>query len=198
MFVFGDASVKNALCVRSEVALQHYELLAGEWVPSEPIMFLPHLGRIPTDLVSASSAMVSLISEKFRRILVEHSISGWRTFPAEVYGADGKLLPGYHGLAIAGRCGEIDETKSRLTNVKLPGMVRPMRMITGMFFVPESWDGSDIFLSPGKGFKFCTERVAEIIKEAKITNVRLTLASEYQRPFLEKAEAKGPAIEGKA
>jgi hypothetical protein len=184
-FVFGNAHERDALWVRSDDGEKvDYDLLSGKWLPSQSIVFLTHQGRIPKDLIPSSDLWAVLISDKFRDSLVAHRFSGWHTYSAEVYGANGKLLRGYSGLSITGRSGKIDEAKSQVVEEGRYPTGRLRRMKQGLIFPPESWDGSDIFLAGDWGFIFCTERVAEVLRLANLTNVRLTRASEYRYPFV--------------
>ena len=41
-------------------------------------------------------------------IAVAQDFTGWRTYDIELFGRDGVPIPGYHGLAIHGRCGPMD------------------------------------------------------------------------------------------
>ena len=183
-YVVGEAFEKDALRVRTDDCVgQNDELLTGELLPSQAIMFVRHMGWIPKDLIPGSALWTVLISDKFRNVLFSRGFSGWHTYPVEVYGSNGKLLPGYHGLSITGRCGKVDESKSPIVDDGYYPTGTPRRKKLGIFFAPESWDGSDIFLADNWNFVFCSERAAEALRSSGLTNVRLTRASEYRLPL---------------
>ncbi|MBI2947265.1 MAG: hypothetical protein HYY23_06435 [Verrucomicrobia bacterium] len=181
-FVFREALEEDALRVRTDDSVGRKDVLIGRSAPSEPVMFTHHMGRIPKDLIPGSDSWIQLISDKFRDVLCANSFSGWRSYPVEVYGANGKLIGGYHGLSITGRCGKIDDSKSPIIEDGFYPTGIPRKKKVGLFFPPESWDGSDLFMVSDGYIMFCTERVAEALLSVNLTNVQITRASEYWRP----------------
>jgi hypothetical protein len=185
-FVVGNGLKPSSLVVRADSDIPDDALLSGRFTPKDPLVFLPHLGRRPDDLILTSHVTIRLISERFRHTLVGNGFTGWKSFPVMVYGRFGKVHKGYSGLSVIGRCGPIDRKKSIPTEIVRSGV--RLQMLSGLFFDPVSWDGSDLFLSPGWAHIFCTERVAEAIAVADLSNVRLTRASEHLHPGLAPSE----------
>jgi hypothetical protein len=95
---------------------------------------------------------------------------------------DGSELPGYHGLAVTGRCGPIDDSLS--DEVVLPPPVprgRARRALRGICFDSATWDGSDVFTPEGYTASFVVERVKTAVEAAGITNVEFARLSETNR-----------------
>ena len=136
-------------------------------------------GSTPYDFVSTSLPPLKLVSE--RVVAVLRDFTGWATYPVEVYGKKGELVAGYHGLAVTGRCGPIDDSRSRPA-IRPPAVPhgQATRMWIGLYFDPVSWDGSDVFLPKGNGRTFITEDLKSALERAGITNVYFTALSEAE------------------
>lgn len=91
------------------------------------------------------------ISEKFRSILNDSGITGWRTYPINIKDCEYK----YYGLQIFGRTGF---TK------------RPVKSgwVHGMNIDMTNWDGSDIFCSSDTFLILFTEKVKNILLSSKL------------------------------
>lgn len=110
-----------------------------------------------------------------------NNITGWTTYPVEVYGRRGEPLPGYHGFTVTG--GECRRDRSRsqvITKQTVPGG-KPFEVYKGLYFFEEDWDRSDIFIVRRYGGIVVTEKVYKILKRAKVTNVKLTPLLEVER-----------------
>jgi hypothetical protein len=125
---------------------------------------------------------LTLISEVFHDVLNDAGFSGWTTFPVHVVLNDGSEVRGYHGLAITGRCGQIDD--SLCQEVVLPSPAhggRAHRGIRGLCFRPETWDGSDLFAPPDSQYSWAVDAVRVEVERAGMTNVRFQRLSEIER-----------------
>jgi hypothetical protein len=183
----------RALRVRPQ-ALRHEvgQLVRSEVRPSEPVRFTHAEGRTPHDLVGTTYAGLKLVSERFVGTLRDHGFTGWTTFPARVALKDGTELQGYSGLAVAGRCGPIDDGLSQ--KIMLPSPVpggRSAPGLRGLCFPPDSWDGSDLFVAQGFIGIFMTEPVKDALKASAITNVEFHRLAEIERTW----RADGTLIE---
>ena len=137
----------------------------------------------PSDLIGTTMATPLLVSDRVVTLLRDEGFTGWRTYAVDLVGHDGAPIPGYHGLAIHGRCGPIDDSKSVQVPQQFPGGVFPVWI--GMYFDPDTWDGSDLFMSEdGKGSKFVIENVKRAFHKAKIRNVQFEPLEEVERPSL--------------
>jgi hypothetical protein len=159
----------------------HIGLQLGAWVPHTPIVYefcKGASGSTAHDFVGTSLTSTPLVSDLV--VSVFRSFSGWTTYPVEVYGKKGELIPGYHGLAVTGRCGPIDDSRSvpRICEPPVP-QGRVSRKWFGLFFDEKTWDGSDVFLSESAThLTFVSEAVKLALEKAKITNVEFTPLTE--------------------
>jgi hypothetical protein len=107
-------------------------------------------------------------------LLKNERVTGWRTYPVEVTDRQGAVIPAYRGFAVTGRCGPFDSSKSQMI-IKPPPVPRgrPAPYRRGLYFDPTTWDGSDVFCSEnGWLFVVVTQRVQELFRRHKVTNVR--------------------------
>lgn len=159
-------------------------LARGEVEPSEPVAITQDEGREPMDYMGTTLAAGRLISERFRTLLVQGGFTGWRTYPVRVELSDGRVLDGYHGLAVTGRAGPIDDSLSE--SVVIPPPVpegRASRGLRGICFEPASWDGSDLFMC-GDYLGVAVHRsVRDAIVEAQISNVELRCLAQIERKW---------------
>jgi hypothetical protein len=159
-----------------------FALARGEERPPEPIEFVGDEGRIPGDLIGTTYATLILVSQRLLKVLGQHHFTGWTSFPVRVFLDDGGELEGYHGFAVTGRCGAIDDSLS--DEIVLPPPVptgRAMPGLRGLCFPPESWDGSDVFTAEGYASPFVVERVKEALERTDVTNVEFRRLSEIER-----------------
>jgi hypothetical protein len=120
------------------------QISQGELHLSAPIVFHPMKhggGSTPYDLMGTTFPPLLLISDRVVSVLRE--FSGWTTYPVEVHGKKGERIPGYHGLAVTGRCGSLDYTQStpRVCEPDTP-YVRRTREWFGVRFDKKTWDGA--------------------------------------------------------
>jgi hypothetical protein len=155
-------------------------------------MTLPHpvqarwfMGRKkPSDLIGTTFAVPLLVSERVIALLRDEGFTGWSTYDVDLVGHDGAPIPGYYGLAIHGRCGPIDYDKSEEIPTITPGGVSSHWF--GLYFDPDTWDGSDLFMSEdNSGFKFVVDEVKRAFEKAKIKNVEFTNLAEIERLYKE-------------
>jgi hypothetical protein len=125
--------------------------------------------------------MISLvcISERVRSLLLSGGYTGWGEYPVTVLDRKGNELPGYSGLAVTGRGGKRDRTRSSvvLKPAPTPGG-RPFEVYRGLYFSEEDWDGSDLFLV--RGFIVVSHRVRDTLSSAKVSNIKLTPLTEVE------------------
>jgi hypothetical protein len=71
------------------------------------------MGRpTPADVVWTTTAGPMIVSTRVVRVLTEHGITGWATYPVTVSDKRGDEVEGYVGLAITGRCDRVDIARS--------------------------------------------------------------------------------------
>lgn len=158
------------------------EILRGELHFEHPVHVHWSMGRPrPEEVIWVADAIV--LSSRLINLLNESRLTGWTTYPVEVFDKKGLREDGYAGLTITGRCGPIDNSKSQIVLKKLPAGKFPRRQ--GYFFEPSSWDGSDLFLpSTELDYRlFVTAPVRDVFRHAKIKNVHFERLDEAVRPI---------------
>ena len=83
-------------------------------------------GKKPGQFVFTSYVSVMMLGADMVSSLQEAGISGWSTFPVELFGNRGEPFGTYHGLVVHGRCGALDKSRSVHTTQQLPGGVLPI------------------------------------------------------------------------
>lgn len=143
------------------------ELSSGRAEVSTPLRVEWQGGRAkPADVESCN---IDVFSGKVKGLFEEHGITGWKAYPIDLYDKLGRLVEGYSVLGITGRCGPLDPTKAVKRLTEYPGGIFPAYY--GHYFDPESWDGSDIFMSSSSGHINITERVKKLLEKHKIKHV---------------------------
>jgi hypothetical protein len=139
--------------------------------PSAPPTLRWVEGRTKPGPVLWPSIAGLVMREEVAELLKENGFTGWTTYAMQLLGKDGKQIPGYHGIAVTGRCGPIDDDLCTVAMREYP--VGPQPDWVGKYFAQESWDGSDFFTPEGSrdGSIFITERVKVALEKARVSNV---------------------------
>jgi len=171
-FAMSDAFDRGALTPTPVGAHEDpFSILSGEAEPSSlPRRYRRHLGKDSKDFLFADDLTV-LISDRAASVLTAAGVTGWATYPVEVLGLAGREVGVYHGLVVRGRA-TIDNDRSQLSVVPPPvpeGFARKAWM--GLYFHPDSWDQSDMFLLQGTIFTIVTQAVKRVIENARLSNV---------------------------
>ena len=193
LYELSDPPPYPQLC--GTLAVDDYEdligLVRGERRPPQPLPV--HLDRdAPSgDVIWLENVAGALVSERVVGLFHQRGLRGWTTYPVTVIDLSGAARPGYHGLAVTGRCGPLDWSHSRPLAEEPDS---PYALYRGYAFDPDSWDGSDFFLwelMPGfyhfADFPFATEAVRAALEDGGIANVwsrRLTEIEAYVSPEL--------------
>lgn len=146
-------------------------VLRGEVAVTEPLLFRRVGGSRPSDLISTTYSALFLLSERVIDALSAHSFTGWRSLPVVIH--DGRAeLGGYHGLAITGRSGPFDDSRSQRTILRPPRGGTAMAGLRGVTFDTDTWDGSDIFMPDGSTATLVVDAVRKALVRIKATNIR--------------------------
>jgi len=167
---------------RGTVGREAFEVMMSAWrgevVPAAPIVVSHSMGGRLRDFIWIGT--IPIVHERVVEALMSANLTGWDTYPVQVFTRDGKAAADYHGFAITGRCGSLflDKEHSEVVYQDYPGGRFPK--YKGLFVTTDSWDGSDLFIAAdGKtGWKVVTQRVVEIFRRKKVTNVSFEPVSE--------------------
>lgn len=119
------------------------------------------------------------ISERVVCILRNNEVSGWATYPVEVFDKEGNLLSEYHGLAVTGAVCEADFSRSTVVTKPPPTpRGKSYKVYRGLHFNEEDWDGSDMFWVGG--VRVVVERVKELLEQEMVENVRFTPLPDWE------------------
>lgn len=152
------------------------DLLCGEYENYKfPVIFLSEdseyiKNKKITDFLSTGYAgSVYAVSEKVVDVLSSNNITGWRTYPVEVYDKNENYIGGYYGFTITGRCLALKPSLAEPYVKQYPG--GPYNTYKGNPLNLDYWDGSDIFLLQGTRFQFVSKKAMGVIKKNKLTNI---------------------------
>jgi hypothetical protein len=169
-----------------DLTIEHaYDITRAEMTPPSPVQARWFMGRKkPSDFIGTTLASPMLVSERVVTVLREEGFTGWRTYAVDLAGHDGAPIPGYHGFTVYGRCGPIDDTKSVEMPTVLPGGIFPRWY--GLYFDPDTWDGSDLFISESYGTAiFVVEDIKQAFHKAKVRNTEFTSIVDVSRSQVE-------------
>ena len=181
-YILSDSDLKDALYVLPNNQLEDYKLFKGELELTSPIIFYPNIGKKANDLIGSGYAGLNLFSSKITSMLMEHYITGWKTYPCEIYDWNSNKIEGYTIFSITGRCGILDFSKSE--KVMMPPLGpkgKSIEGLKGLYFEPDSWDGADIFTPEGTKLIFVKEKVKKLFEENSITNITFKKITEFAR-----------------
>ena len=145
----------------------------------KPIQFDAAQGLEATDFLWTQLVTPVCASERLIRILSENEVSGWSTYPVEVYDREGNMHPCYHGLAVTGAVCEADYSLSTVVTKPPPTPNgRSYDVYRGLYFKEDEWDGCDMFWVGG--VRVVVDRVRKIFEQNKVSNVRFTPITERE------------------
>lgn len=107
--------------------------------------------------------------------------TGWSRVRARIALRDGSVIDDYAALRITGRSGPLDRSLS--DPVMLPPAApggRPTPGLRGLRFDPSTWDGSDVFRPERTQLVIVTADVAEALRRAKLTNLRVEAVDDIE------------------
>lgn len=152
------------------------DLLCGEYENYKfPVIFLSKDSEYiknnkKTDFLNTGyGGLIYAVSEKVVDVLSSNNITGWKTYPVEVYDRNENYIGGYYGFTITGRCLALKPSLAEPYVKQYPG--GPYNTYKGHPLNLDYWDGSDIFLLQGTTFQFVSKKVKNIIKKNKLTNI---------------------------
>lgn len=184
IFCLGESGSNRAFRGDLDVETDTFGLTRAEVHPSQPVRIGWGMGRAkPVEPVMwATHAATVIVADSVVQLLRSSGFTGWSLYEVSVRDKQGELAPGYHGLAVVGRCGNLDHSMS----IQVP-RIRPAGIFPvwkGLFFDPASWDGSDFFMPAQRfGFVFVVEAVKQAFERAKIRSVGFTALDQFERSW---------------
>lgn len=148
--------------------------------PTKPIPLRAFMGGQITDFFWTDLIDMFCISDRVVQLLHTNNITGWTTYPVEIYDRKGEAIPNYHGFAVTG--GECRRDRSRspiITKQAVPGG-KPFEVYKALYFHADDWDGSDFFVVRSPTVIVVTEKVYRLFKKSKVKNVILTPLPEVE------------------
>ena len=182
-FVLSEDFLRGAVRVRPVGKLRQARALArAERTARKPVRFAREEGQRALDIVGTTGPPpLTIVSRRVIDVLKRERFSGWARYPVELEGVEVDA-DAYLGLAVHGRCGDIDNSltpKQILPSPVPEGNAVPGRR--GLLFEHGSWDGSDLF-SPSEGWHiFVTHAVRDALIAAKVKNMHLQRLTEVER-----------------
>jgi len=131
----------------------------------------------PSDVIWTTNAHPLIVHHRLTDLWAKEQLSGWGTYPVEVFDKDGRVCHDYAGITVTGRCGVVDLSQSRIELREYPGGHSPE--FVGHFFDPESWDGSDFCvpvpdqLGRSSLRRVVSSGVSRSLRHGKVRNVLL-------------------------
>jgi hypothetical protein len=148
---------------------QAFAAVRGELEVTAPIELRWFMGRrVSRDFIWTAIVAPKIVSDRVLSVLTSNRFTGWSTYPVAVIGPKGERITGYHGLAVHGRCGRLQDERS--VEVVKPGPVGDLITVRrGRYFDESAWDGSDIFVPMGDvAFVFVVCGVYEQLRAAGV------------------------------
>lgn len=117
--------------------------------------------------------------------MLRDGIQGFSTYSASLLGKNGKVINGYMGWIVSGRCDPINYERSHEFVTDLGG--GETTELRGLFFDEQSWDGSDVFMCrDNTAHVFFSERARRCLEPA-VSNTSFEELSQVVTPtFLTK------------
>ena len=148
-------------------------LSRGESQTKGPIQFDVAQGTIATDILWMQLVAPVCVAKRVIRILSENEVSGWSTYPVEVFDQEGELLADYHGLVVTGGVCDADYNRSAVITKPPPApRGKSYDVYKGLFFDEDQWDGSDMFWVGG--VRVVVEKVKTAFEKSGVENVAFT------------------------
>ena len=146
-----------------------------------PYILQHNYGKNLYDIVSTGYAGLYLFSDKVINVLINNKITGWKTYPCILLDKNNKEVKGYSIFSVMGKCGSIDLSKSATLEKIIVEGGKPTKMLKGLYFDINTWDGSDVFSPEGTMFTFITRKVRNILLKENIPNILMSDIIDYEQ-----------------
>lgn len=154
----------------------------GNFSNGKPTIFVQTSGseKKKPHLIIPSTMGLLLFHHQIIKIFQENNFTGWDSYPIIIRRNNGEVIEDYHVFILKGKCGLYDVSKSKVIDYTADngGFILREKRYQGMYFDPETWDGSDIFIMENTGITILTEPVMLELKKLK-ANFNFTRLSEF-------------------
>jgi len=152
--------------------VNHFKLFKGNYSGIDfPVEFKHENGSKLRDVLDTGFVSLFLISDKFKTVLEENKLTGWKSYTIKLVDKKGNEITGYHGFSVTGRCTSTSFAKSQIIDKHFVENGPICKFYKGMSIV--GWDGTDFFSPDDKGWIFVTKNAAEKLKQNKLNNIYL-------------------------
>ena len=141
-------------------------------------------GKSLSDIIWTTNAFPFIVSERIIDLFKSNGITGWKSYDVNIFSKNNQLIDQkYYGLIITGRCGYQDNSQSSIVMDKFGITTEPHAK--GFYFKDNYWDGTDLFMcktdenGESTMFRFCSQKVADLIKKEKIKNLSLKKTTDF-------------------
>jgi hypothetical protein len=139
---------------------------------SFPVIFKHSMGKKKlTDLVDTGHPSFFLISDRFKKLLEDNQITGWKTYPIVLLEKNGQEISGYHGFSVIGSCFPEDYSQSKVIEYRYVEKGPLVKHYKGYRVVPNG--NFDFFIPPRTIGFYISEKAAVLLTKNKITNLEL-------------------------
>lgn len=164
MFVYSANNKINAQDLILHRGMSNYDF---------PIIYIQsnqegHNHPIWTDFLNANCFNQCVVSDRVINLLLDNNINGWQTFPVEIYDDKENYIGGYNGLSVVGRCHSLNFTQT----IKMEDDSFYGSRHLGFPLDLTTWDGCDIFAYEDTCSTFMTQKVKNLFKKHKISNIK--------------------------
>ncbi len=148
-----------------------------------PVVFHQFSGKKFTDILTTGWPNLFLISDRLKNFLEEHHFTGWKTYPIILKDKKNNQIEGYHGLSVSGISGRIDYTNSPIIEKRWVPEGPIVKEYKGANIDLDKWNETDFFVPGGTTAIVIKNKVAQMLKKNKITNLHLTNVAEEEMPI---------------
>ncbi len=151
-------AIDNGLCGFHSGRELFEQLAFGDHYPEYilfPIVFHQDEGKRLRDVLDMRSVGFFVISDRMKLVLEENSLTGWKTYPIQIYDKKKNLISGYSGFTVTGKGGRVYYSLNEAWDPVLG-------------WNPAGWDGSDFFYLENTRHILITEKVMKVLRKHKI------------------------------
>jgi hypothetical protein len=185
IFSLGESGSRRAFRGDMDIGTREeaFGLTRAEVHPFHPVPIKWAMGSSkPMPVMWTTFVAPIIVADSVVQVLRSHGFTGWSLYDVTVRDKQDQLIPGYSGLSVTGRCGNIDWASGIEVPRIFPAGIFPVWK--GLFFDPESWDGSDFFMpAEPVGYVFVVEAVKKALERAKIRNMGFTPLAQFERDW---------------